>query len=604
MSPEQRLGKAADKRTDIWSFGAVLYEMMSGRRAFAGESTSDILAAVLKLEPDWSVVPKKTPGAIRRLIRRCLTKDRRQRLQAIGEARIVIEDCLSGPQPKIAEPAPPKRSIMLWATAGVLAIVAIATSVITWHATRPVDHPLTRLNVDLGPEAMTGLNLTCAISPDGRRLVFAARGPDGKQYLANRLLDQAEATLLPGTEAGSQPFFSPDGQWIGFYGAGQLKKISVQGGAPVALHAIPGPALYGGAWGNDASILAPLSGGRPLSRIPAAGGMSQPPTKFGPGEVSHRWLQVLPGGAVLFTASPAASGWENANIEAISPRSGQVKIVQHGGYYGRYLPSGHLVYVHQGTLFAVKFDPVELEVHGAALPVLEGVAANPTSGGGQFDFSSTGTFAYAAGKSVAQAWRLDWLDSAGKTYPLLSVPGVYAWLRLSPDGRKVAFGNGEDIFRDIFVYDMDRDTTSRLTFTAGVGMPVWAPDGKHLVFGSRADGFGIFWVRGDGAGPPQRLLATAVIPGIYAFSPDGRRLAYGVAGAGTGSDIWTLPLDLSDPEHPKPGKPEPLLVTPAGEGYARFSPDGRWIAYWSNESGTAEIYVRPFPTGSGGKWQI
>ena len=272
--------------------------------------------------------------------------------------------------------------------------------------------------------------------------------------------------------------------------------------------------------------------------------------------------------------------------------------MQRGGYYGWNLAGGYLVYVHQGVLFGVKFDPKKLEVSGAPVPILEEVAANPITGGGQFDFSNTGTFVYAAGKSAAQAWQVDWLDGSGRMQPLLAAPGAYSLPRLSPDGRKLAFVNGGDIS----IHDMDRDTTSRLTFTGAANLPVWAPDGKHIIF--EAASAGLFWVRSDGAGTPQRVLESpnSLLP--WSFSPDGPRLAYREISPETGQDIWTLPLDLTDPDHPKLAKPVPFLRTSANESVPRFSPDGRWIAYRSDESGGNEIYVRPFPSGSGGKWQI
>ena len=360
----------------------------------------------------------------------------------------------------------------------------------------------------------------------------------------------------------------------------------------------------GGSWGEDGDIAVAFGVTSSLSRVPAAGGSAQPLTKLGRGEVTHRWPQVLPGGsAVLFTASGRAAAIENANIEAFSVKTGQVKIVQRGGYYGRYLPGGYLVYVHQGVLFGVGFDLARLEERGAPVPLLEDVAANPTTGGGQFDFSwgpsGQGTFVYIAGKSAAQAWQIAWLDSSGKMQPLLAAPHAYTTPRFSPDGRKLAYTDG-----DVYVHDIERDTTTRLTFTGDSGLPVWAPDGKHLVFQSAENGFSLFWVRGDGAGEPQPLLTGTDNPVPWSFSPDGRRLAYFETGPGTGFDLWTLPLDLIDPDHPKAGKPEPFLRTPADEIVPRFSPDGRWIAYRSNESGNTEIYVRPFPAGSGGKWQI
>jgi serine/threonine-protein kinase len=305
------------------------------------------------------------------------------------------------------------------------------------------------------------------------------------------------------------------------------------------------------------------------------------------------------GAAVLFTASRSSAVHDNANIEANVLKTGQVKIVQPGGYYGRYLPSGHLVYLHQGVLFGVGFDPTRLETRGAPVPLLQDVAANAVTGGGQFDFSTTGTFVYAAGKSAAPVWRVAWLDSSGKMRPMAAAPGVYVSPRLSPDGKKLAYGDGTDIY----VYDTERERISRLTFMGHAAVPVWAHDGEHFIFLSTEKGSAFFWARRDGSGEPQKLLQSPTVSVPYSFSPDGR-LAYYEVNSGTGNDLWTLPLDLTDPDHPKPGKPEPFLRTPNIETLPRFSPDGRWIAYLSNESGSSEIYVRPFPNASGGRWQI
>ena len=279
MSPEQAGGKTADRRADIWSFGAVLYEMLSGKRAFGGESVSDTLASVLKVDPDWNALPAATPASIRKLVRRCLAKDRKQRLQAIGEARIAIEEVLAGaPTEEASAPAAGgRRSILPWAAAaGVLAIVAAIGWWIAWRSTRPVDQPLLSLSVDLGPDAIVGTHITAAISPDGTRLAFPAHGPDGKTQLATRLLDQPQATLLPGTEGADDPFFSPDGQWIGFFAEGKMKKVSVRGSAVVVL--CDAPAGRGAAWGEDDNIIATLDGntGVGLSRVPAAEGRRRP----------------------------------------------------------------------------------------------------------------------------------------------------------------------------------------------------------------------------------------------------------------------------------------------------------------------------------------
>jgi serine/threonine-protein kinase len=380
-----------------------------------------------------------------------------------------------------------------------------------------------------------------------------------------------------------------------------LKKISVQGGAPVTLCDAPQP--RGASWGDDGNIVAALNALEPLRRVPASGGAPERLTKLARGQVSHRWPQVLPGAeAVLYTSSATSIGMDDAVIEVIALKTGVTKVLQHGGYHGRYLPGGHLIYVHQGVLFGVGFDADRLEVKGTPTPILEDIAGDSSLGGGQFDFSGTGVLAYLAGKEATQSWPIAWLDSSGKTVPLLATPGAYYYPRLSPEGRRVAFAVSAR-GQDLFVYDSERRVTTRLTFDGRSTIPTWSPDGNHIVFRSAAGGFRLWWVRSDGAGEPQLLLESQNNVVASSFSPDGRRLAYLEVDPETGYDLWTLPLDISDPNHPKPGKPEPFLRTPAAELSAAFSPDGRWIAYRSNESGTDEVYVRPFP-GPGGKWQI
>jgi serine/threonine-protein kinase len=590
LAPEQARGQAVDQRADIWAFGVVLWEMVTGRTLFAGQTMADTLAAVLKTEPDWGQAPVQW----RRLLRNCLVKDPQQRLRYIGDALRLMDD----EQPAATSPSA-RRSIMPWTVAVVSIIVAVVAVGSLWYATRPVDRPLTRLNVDLGPDALPGLNLTAAISPDGRRLVFLARGPDGKQRLATRLLDQPQPTLLPGTEEGSSPFFSPDGQWIGFFSGGHIKKVSVQGGAPVTLGGAINR-ITGAAWAENGDIVASTGITSPLSRFPTNGGTPRPLTKLAPDEIGHRSPQVLPGGnVVIFTSTSSATSFDNARIEAVSLQTGQVKILHEGGYFGRYLPSGHLLYVHQGVLFGVKFDPKRLEVHGEPVPLLENIPASPAIGGSQFDFSSAGTLLYAAGAGTL-TWNVEWLNSSGKMQPLIAAPGSYVYPRISPDARKLAFTNGPDLY----IHDLERNTTSRLSSTGHAGASVWAPDGKHLVFQSAASGLRFYWIRSDGSGDPVLLFESPNYMVPSSFSPDGRRLSYHRRNPNTGLDIWTLPLDLSNPDHPKPGKPELFLSTPADELVLAFSPDGRWISYRSNESGDFEIYVRPFPAASGGKWQI
>jgi serine/threonine-protein kinase len=345
MSPEQARGQKADHRADIWAFGVILFEMLTGRQLFLGRTVSDTLAHVLKGDIDLTGVPAE----VRPTLERCLRRDPLLRWHSIDDVFLLLEQGASPPSPAAGQ-----RSVLPWAIAGALVLALALTGAGWWNATCPVDHPPVRLSLDLGPSALTGVDTTVVVSPDGRRIVFPARGADGKQQLATRLLDQAEPTLLPGTEGGFDPFFSPDGQWIGFFAGGQLKKTSVLGGAPVILY--PAIAPRGASWGEDGNIVANLGNLGGLFVFPGAGGAPKPLTKFARDEVTHRWPQVLPGGqAVLFTAGQSVVARGNDSIEALSVKTGKVTVLVRGGYYGRYVPGrsvqdGYLLYVHEGAV--------------------------------------------------------------------------------------------------------------------------------------------------------------------------------------------------------------------------------------------------------------
>ena len=408
-----------DARSDLFSFGCVLYEMLTGKRAFEGQSPASVIAAILEREP----APLEVARPLDRVIQRSLAKDPDQRFHTARDLKAALSWVLE--QPTQATMRQTRIKLPWAAVAAVLTVISIGLGAVAWRATRPVDRPLMRLSVDLGPDAVAGEFTTTAIAPDGLRLVFPAKNPDGKQMLATRLLDQSIHTLLAGTENGRDPFFSPDGKWIGFFADGKMKKISVQGGVPVVL--CDAPLARGASWGTDGNIVAALNIRSPLSRVPAEGGMPQPVTKQG--ALSYHWPLALPGSeAVLVTISPSIVAFENASIGAVSLKTGEIKILVRGGYFGRYLPTGnstgHLVYVHEGVLFGVPFDPTRLEVRGAAVPMLKDLAANPSSGAGQFSFAGTGTFVYRTGKASAQSWPISWLDQSGKTKPIIVNAGL------------------------------------------------------------------------------------------------------------------------------------------------------------------------------------
>jgi serine/threonine-protein kinase len=475
-----------------------------------------------------------------------------------------------------------------------------------WRAEKPVDRPLARLDVDLGADvslpAPTSGGSSVAISPDGTRLVYASGTPT---KLFTRRLDQPKATELPGTQGATRPFFSPDGQWVGFVTGTRLNKIAVEGGAVVPLGDIG--AFGGASWGEDGSIVVSEVFGKGLLRIPAGGGPPETVAPLGSGELGLTFPQMLPGGKAMLFAAGTALDVDKKTIEVLTLADRHRKIVARGGNSPRYLPTsggaGHLVYVNKATLFAIPFDLDKLETRGTAVPVLDDVAYQASNGGGQFDVSRTGTLVYRRASGGASAlMTVQWVAPTGKKEPLRAKPGVYQDPRLSPDGKRVALTVIEGGSQDVWVYDPQRDAMTRVTFGGAVyGYSTWSPDGHYVVFSSL--GNGLFQARADGASQPHALTQSRRAQ-YTSFTPDGRRLAY-VETAGN-PQIWTVPLEDQGGQL-KAGKPEQFLKSSFADGYPVFSLDGRWLAYQSNESGKTEVYVRAFPppsSGQSGKWQI
>ena len=608
MAPEQARGKTVDKRADIWAFGVVLFEMLTGSQPFPGEDISHVLARVIERDPDWSVLPSALSPALGTYLRRCLVKDPRERIRDIGDVRLALTGAFetaspnsTNPESPIPKPVSAWRHRLVWAVAAAaLAAAAVLMLWAPWRAEKPVDRPLVRLEVDLGADvslpALSVAGSHVAISPDGSRLVYAS-GTPSKLY--TRRLDQSTATELPGTEGALGPFFSPDGQWVAFVARGRLHKISVEGG--VAIPVGDAANFVGGSWGEDGSIILGGAAGRGLLRIRADGGAPETIAPSATGDAALARPQVLPGGKAILFTTPRSGDTRDFSVEVLTLADRHRKIVARGGSTARYLPTatglGHLVYTTHATLFAIPFDLEKLETRGAPIQVLDDVGYFATLGAGGFDVSGTGTLVYRkAGASVPAASMLQWVDAAGRRIPLRAEPGVYSNLRLSPDGTRVALLSGAGV-PDVWVYDTRRDAMTRLTSVrGGYWSPIWSPDSQYIVFG--ATGVGIFAARADGASEPVALTQIRLMVTPWSITPDGKRLAYfeGVANSG---QLWTLPLEDKGGQL-RAGKPEQFLQSNSLDLNPSFSNDGRWIAYHSNESGKNEVYVRPFPPPSSG----
>ncbi len=632
MSPEQAKGKTADRRADIWSFGVVLFEMLTGEQAFGGETVSDSLAAIIKDTPDWTLLPKTTPARIRELLARCLQKDPKQRVQAIGDARIAIDEAISGVtlggsgisvlEDRPREPAapaqnvtPPWRRLLPWALAAAFAIAFLVALASQWQSSR--SHPQRAVVLSFPLPAGQLLDQTngpaVVISPDGSRIAYVTLQPGaGEGQLHVRDLDKDSALLLDGAGLAASPFFSPDSQWIAYFGDGKLKKVSVRGGTPIILCGVNG--YRGGDWGDDGTIVFPTEFTSAIFRIPATGGQPVALTHLDAAqhEITQRWPQILPGDeSVLFTASTDNNFFGHANVEAATFANGTPKLLVQNAYFGRYLPGGYLAYVSQGTVFVAPFDVKALKLTGTAIPVLQNVSSDLSNGGAQFAISRTGTTVFSAGTSQDQDLNISLLNRKGEATILMKDQPDASSPRFSPDGKRIAFQKNNGIW----IYDIARGIASPVTLENSVASyPVWTPDGKRLTYSrprssSEGTGQGIYWARADGSGDEQPLTPDNVLNAYpSAWSPDGKTLAFQRLSPKDGSccEIWTLTLD-------KDGKPEAPRQfvnnqSAAGQNYLTvdfptFSPDGHWLAYTGQQYGAPQIYVVPYP-GPGGKWQI
>ncbi len=603
MSPEQARGAVVDNRADIWSFGVVLYEILTGRQAFKDETIAGTLAAVLKTDPDWTALPTNTSAPIRRLLRRCIEKDRRRRLHNIGDAILEIDEALTGTV-EMQQPAHThvSRSVVPWAIAAFGAIAACIMAVWTWrHTAAPPSRPVVRWATILSHAATSpGTTANPALSPDGSHLAYyGATLHFGQIYI--RSLDQLEATAVTGSDAVDyMPFiYSPDGRWIAYQAIGKWKKVPTAGGTPITL--ADESYAFGATWGPDDSVILGRSSGG-LSRIRSAGGPPETLTTADPrkGELLHAWPQFLPDGKIVLFSVRTSQSWDDARIEMLNLRNGERRVLVQGGTNPRYAASGHLVFERGSSLYAVAFDLDKLQVHGTPIAVVQGIHAQPGSGFALYSFSGAGDLVYVPGSGHSENRLLVWVDGKGTVESLPAPPRSYSNPAISPDGRRIAvnIASGADGHWDVWIYEIQRRTLTRLTFDGTNIAPLWTPDSKYVTF-RRIDpeGSGIFRIAADG-GSPEPLSITAMPSTPTSWTPDGHTLLF-YRGNPLSTEIWTLPY-RAGPSAVAP-QPRPLIRPRAAT--PQLSPDGRWIAYSSSESGTIQIYVQPFPM-TGAKWQI
>jgi serine/threonine-protein kinase len=607
MSPEQARGKRVDQRTDLWAFGCVLYEMLSGQKPFQGEddSVATVLARILEREADYTALPPGTPPSIRRLIRRCLEKNPSRRLASAQDAGLEIDDAHTAPDGAVAPPARRTlRGALSW-TAALLGLALAGTSVALWRATRPAEARVMRYDIQL--PAKTSLALaewpSVAISPDGSAVVFVGTAEGGTQLFLRRR-DEAVIRPLEGTENGADPVFSPDGRWLLFRAGRDLMKMVV-GSGPTAIARIE--TSRGATWLDDGSVVFAPDAAVGLMRIPPGGGAPQPLTTLNAqkGERSHRWPTALPGGkAVLFIVGTNASpdDYNNSDVDAVIVASGERRHVMTGASFVRYVPTGHLIFMRNGALNAVPFDAGSLTLTGNPTPIVNGVGGDVTSGAAAFACANDGTLVYAPGSAGpnGNSRRLVWADRTGAVEPLPLPPALYNDVRISPDGRRFAVVVGAAGSGDIWIYDVARGTFTRLTFDRNAGTPAWSADGQSVIYASIEAGQDrtTFYRRPvDGSRDRERIGAAEGRVFLLSVDEAGKflRIVKTSKTQGRVSDI--VQLNLAD------GTETPLVATGADEYSGSVSPDGRWLAYQSNESGRFEIYVRNLAEG-GGRWQV
>ncbi len=605
MSPEQAKGKVVDKRADVWAFGVVLYEMLTGRRVFEGGDISEVLAGVIKTEPNWDALPADMTPALRTYLRRCLQKEPKQRVRDIGDVRLAMEGAFETavPQPAEARVAPP---LQVWQRPAPLALGGLALIVVSslavWTLTRPdvIPADLIRFAIvppDTAPLGFGGFSPDLAMSPDGSQVVYKGPNPSNSGPQLNlRPIDQLVGAPLRGGEGGTGPFVSPDGEWVGFSTRNILQKVSIFGGPPVTLTESPNPIL-GASWGADDQIIFG-TGGAGLFRVSGGGGEPEALTTLDTeqAENAHLWPFIIPGReAVVFVISTGVPVLTNAQLAVLDLDTREVTRLGLTGVSPHYVSTGHLVYAAEdGSVRAVPFDATALEVTGNPVPLVEGVMVKG-SGAANFSISANGRLVYALGEvrgAGPPVRTMVWVDREGLE-TALPLPGrLYRDPRLSPDGRRVAVTVQDEGRWDLWVFDVQSAAALRLTNEAVVRTPIWTPDGERIIFSwDKEPPNALFWIPADGSGEAERLTTPdAGILGDYptSVSPDGQAIVFTRVLDTGDRELWQVPLDGEQ-------TPQPVVRGEFSRGNAALSPDGQWLAYRSNQSGAVEVYLQPYP---------
>ncbi len=615
MAPEQLEGRDADHRSDIWAFGCVVYEMVTGHKAFEGKSQASLIGSIMTADPrPISTLQPMSPPMLDQVIRICLAKDPDERWQGAGGIGRQLKLATDGTATQVGVALPPAVALRssggrpAWPFAlGMSLAVGVISGLAVWvlkPLPLPADPGVMRFAITpptTAPLLVPSISHAVAVSPDGSHIVYWSGFLGGPQLMV-RAIDALSAAVLDGDIGGTAwegPFISADSAWVGYYTAGTLKKISILGGPPVTIAATPWP--RGASWGEDDTIIFGTASPGGLLRVPAGGGepevLTTPDAEQNEG--SHGWSDILPDGrAVLFTILAASGRVETAQIALLDLDTGDQRVLIPGGSHPRYVSSGHIVYGIDGTLRAVGFDLDRLEVTTNPVPVLDGVVTR-NSGAADFGLSRDGSLIYVPGADAgAAAAGLVWVDRDGTEEALPAPSRAYRTPRISPDGTRVALGvrDEED---DVWVLDLSRETLTRLTFAANADRnPVWTPDDQRVMFNSNRDGVSnLYWRAADGTGTVERLTESPNIQTPSSISPDGTGLVFEEIGPSAGRDLHTLTLDDNR-------QVEPLVTTAFGERNAEISPDGEWLAYQSDASGRDEVYVQPFPDVDAGRWQV